>query len=40
MNSVFVQVADMPTSNLLDHFETCARFIKEGVEQGTVLVHW
>ncbi len=40
MKTMFVQVADLPSSDLLEHFESCAQFIKEGVEQGTILVHW
>ena len=36
----FVCSADMSESDLLHHFEPCCRFIKEGVERGTVLVHW
>ena len=37
---MFVKVRDLPSSDLLHHFESCARFIKEGRQQGTVLVHW
>lgn len=37
--TMYVCVVDMPTADLLHHFEPCAKFIKEGVEQGTVLVH-
>ena len=36
----YIEVADMPKSDLLHHFESCCRFIKEGRERGTVLVHW
>ena len=36
----FIEVADMPKSDLLHHFESCCHFIKEGRERGTVLVHW
>ena len=36
----FVCLPDLPTSDLLHHFEPCCHFIKEGVQQGTVLVHW
>ena len=38
--TMYVCVADMPTADLLHHFELCAKFIKEGVERGTILVHW
>ena len=38
--TMYVCVADMPTADLLHHFEACAKFIKVGVEQGTILVHW
>ena len=37
---MFVQVADIPQSDLLHHFQSCCQFIKEGRERGTVLVHW
>lgn len=40
MKTMFVKVADIPGSDLLHSFEPCIQFIKEGVEQGTVLVHW
>ena len=40
IKTMFVKVADMPGSDLLHSFESCIQFIKEGVEQGTVLVHW
>ena len=40
VKTMFVKVADMPGSDLLHSFEPCIQFIKEGVEQGTVLVHW
>lgn len=36
----FIEVADMPKSDLLHHFEECCEFIREGRERGTVLVHW
>lgn len=36
----FVEVADMPKSDLLHHFESCCHFIREGREKGTILVHW
>ena len=39
--SLFVRLPDLPTSDLLHHFEECCRFIREAVEsKGTVLVHW
>lgn len=39
--TMFVAVTDQPSSDLLGNFESCARFIKEGIEgSGTVLVHW
>jgi len=38
--TMFVRVTDLPKSDLLHHFEPCIKFIKEGVERGTVLVHW
>ena len=38
--TMYVCVTDLPTADLLHHFEPCAKFIKEGVEQGTILVHW
>ena len=39
--TTFVAVSDQPSSDLLGHFESCARYIKEGVDGGgTVLVHW
>ena len=40
---MFVRVSDHPCSDLLSHFEKCARFIEEGrsaVGEGAVLVHW
>ena len=37
---MFVQVADVPQSDLLHHFPSCCQFIKESRERGTVLVHW
>lgn len=40
IKTMHLRVPDMPQSDLLHHFESCAKFIKEGVEQGTVLVHW
>ena len=40
IKAMFVKLPDMPSSDLLHHFEPCVRFIKEGVEQGTILVHW
>ena len=40
IKTMFVKVADMPGSDLLHSFESCIQFIKEGVEEGTVLVHW
>ena len=40
IKTMFVKVADMPGSDMLHSFEPCIQFIKEGVEQGTVLVHW
>ena len=36
----FIAVADMPKSDLLHHFDECCRFIRDGRERGTVLVHW
>ena len=39
--SLFVRLPDLPTSDLLHHFDECCRFIREAVEsKGTVLVHW
>ena len=39
--TMFVCLPDMPSSDLLHHFEACCQFIREAVEQkGTVLVHW
>ena len=39
--SLFVRLPDLPTSDLLHHFEECCHFIREAVEsKGTVLVHW
>ncbi|CAI8044765.1 Dual specificity protein phosphatase 12, partial [Geodia barretti] len=35
----FIEVADMPKSDLLHHFEECCHFIRDGRERGTVLVH-
>ena len=40
IKTMFVRVADLPKSDLLHHFEPCITFVKEGVERGTVLVHW
>eukprot|EP00731_Ephydatia_muelleri_P023815 Em0016g86a len=38
--TMFVAVTDQPSSDLLGNFESCARFIKEGMDcSGTVLVH-
>ena len=37
---MFVEVVDMPESDLLHQFESCCQFIREGRETGTVLVHW
>lgn len=37
----FVQLADMPDSDLLHHFEPCCLFIQQALRTGgTVLVHW
>jgi hypothetical protein len=33
-------VTDFPREDLLTHFENTSEFIKEGQEQGVVLVHW
>ena len=39
--TMFVCLPDMPSSDLLHHFEACCQFIREAVElKGTVLVHW
>lgn len=35
-----VLVSDTPDSDLLSHFDACIRFIKQGMDEGTVLVHW
>ena len=40
IQTMFVQVADMPSSDLLHHFEPCCQFIKQATQHGTVLVHW
>ena len=37
---MFIQVLDMPKSDLLHKFEACCQFSKEGREKGSVLVHW
>ena len=31
---------DMPSSDLLQHFDSCCEFIEDGVTNGKVLVHW
>ena len=36
----FIELADMPKSDLLHHFEECCQFIRGGRERGTVLIHW
>ena len=36
----FIAVADMAKSDLLFHFKECCRFVRDGRERGTVLVHW
>ena len=39
--TMFVCLPDMPSSDLLQHFEQCCLFIRDAVEQrGTILVHW
>jgi hypothetical protein len=37
---LLLPVTDMPREDLLTHFENTFEFIKEGQEQGVVLVHW
>lgn len=38
--TMFVPVSDQPSSDLLGYFDSCVRFIKEGIDSnGTVLVH-
>ena len=39
--TMFVCLPDIPSGDLLHHFEGTCRFIREAVDQrGTVLVHW
>ena len=39
--TLFVQASDMPSADLLHHFESCCTFIKAGLEGGgATLVHW
>ncbi len=40
LKTLFVQGADVPKTDLLHHFEKCCQFIQQGIEQGTILVHW
>ena len=39
--TMFVRLPDMPSSDLLHHFEPCCQFIRGALERRrTVLVHW
>ena len=39
--TLYICLPDMPSSDLLHHFDECCQFIREAVDQGgTVLVHW
>ena len=39
--TMFICLPDMPSSDLLHHFEPCCQFIREALEQReTILVHW
>jgi hypothetical protein len=40
LTTMFVQASDVPGTDLLHRFEECCQFIKQGVEQGGVIVHW
>ena len=40
LTTMFLQATDVPDTDLLHHFERCCQFIKQGVEQGGILVHW
>ncbi|KAL1138813.1 hypothetical protein AAG570_008875 [Ranatra chinensis] len=39
MNTMFLQVTDMPKEDLLSYFQETYEFIKKGQESGEVLVH-
>jgi len=34
-----VDLRDFPSTNLISHFHTCAKFIDKGIQAGGVLVH-
>lgn len=36
----YIQALDTPFTDLLDQIEQCIQFIKLGIDQGKVLVHW
>ena len=38
LTTMFLQAIDVPDTDLLHHFERCCQFIKQGVEQGGILV--
>ena len=40
LSLMFLQAIDVPDTDLLHHFERCCQFIKQGVEQGGILVHF
>ena len=40
LTTMFLQAIDVPDTDLLHHFERCCQFIKQGVEQGGILVHF
>lgn len=39
IKTMYIQLSDLPSKDLLSHFDDTCAFIEEGVNNGTVLVH-
>ena len=38
--TLYIEARDMPSFDLLQHFDACIDFIEQGRKAGCVLVHW